>query len=544
MPDQVARNVLAARTFLDQSVTAFAESFSRGGPSSISTVVWITRPNDFRDCLYFWNLRALRSLRPPQPMLLLPHNEVQHWLEFARDFATVLARPNRFAPDVVIGSLGVPEVRLREIASLLGLEPSVREPKAGIGWQGSVRTSPFDYLTNSVMNPAQAFVFERRYGAVIEAEAHVFSGKASLRFPTPVRFLDIGKTLIELRSPIFDGLPQRDELAEYIIRGGIWRHGGIQFGAVAMSSDYWYEIQVPTLGEAVDVVLRACTSEYVLSDKGKLASSLVSDANLDVLLEPNIYEAIRKLQTPRSTAFKKALKLEQRKGTPKQEILEFAELWGGRSERSYQTATNLGLPDGGAVTALERLCALGWAERGLSIRCERCLVQSFVPMNATTGPALCPGCGSNQSYKSDKKNKAESLAIYYRLNSFVDRASDQGVLPHLLVMAALKLRKKKSWLLPGVNIEFPDSQLFEVDVVGVFGGKVLAGEVKSRPQDFSPKQIKRDVELSKRLTADVHVMASVDHIPEEAIAMAQEAADRAGLELLILTRDDLRPRLS
>jgi hypothetical protein len=542
MPDQVARNALSARTFLDQSVTSFGENFASGAPFSISTIVWITRPNDFRDCLYFWNLRALRSLRPSQPMLLLPHNEVQHWLEFGRDFATVLARPDEFAPDVVIASFGVPEVRLHEIASILGLEASVRKPRSGHSWPAMIRTPPFDYVTNSVIDVRQWIVFERRYGEDVETDGHIFSGKATLRFPSPVRFLEVGKTFMQLRSSVFDGLPQRIEIAQRVLNAAIWRNGGIHFGVPAMSSDYRFDIQVPTPREAVDLVLRTCTSSYVLSDKGLLATAMGTDAKLDVLLEPNIYEAICELRTPRSKTLKRELEREYAERATKLEIQELVERWGGRSERRYRSATELGLPLGEGVAALERLCGLGWAERGFAISCQRCGVRSFVPVGDVTGPAHCPGCGSSQGYTNEmKKTGASGIAVFYRLNSFVDRASDQGVLPHLLVVAALTRRDDNTWLLPGVDVKFGHSQTVEVDVVGVHGGKLISGEVKSSAQDFTTQQIKRDIELSKRLTADVHVMASLDAIPKETIAEAQKAADRAGLELLILTCDDLRP---
>ena len=44
-------------------------------------MVWMTRRDNLRDCVFFWNLRALRSLRffVRTPMLLLPQGLQVDW---------------------------------------------------------------------------------------------------------------------------------------------------------------------------------------------------------------------------------------------------------------------------------------------------------------------------------------------------------------------------------------------------------------------------------------------------------------------------------
>jgi len=75
----------------------------------------VTQPGSFRDCVYFWNLRALRPLRfGNQPMLLFPAGQAQHWLHFPDQLAHVLERPDEFAPDVALCSFSVPEPELHQ----------------------------------------------------------------------------------------------------------------------------------------------------------------------------------------------------------------------------------------------------------------------------------------------------------------------------------------------------------------------------------------------------------------------------------------------
>jgi len=134
--------------------------------------------------------------------------------------------------------------------------------------------------------------------------------------------------------------------------------------------------------------------------------------------------------------------------------------------------------------------------------------------------------------------------VHYQLNSYIDLASDQGVLPHLLVAAALRNKHPETFLLLGTKVFPNDGKPPEVDIFGVCNGEVLAGEVKTKAADFTDDQIARDTELSHRLGADTHLLAAVDEVPVEVVANAQQACDRLGLKLMILQKADLRPGMA
>lgn len=128
--DEVARAQLAGRTLVERTCSQFREHWTLGmtpGPA----VVWVSEPDSFKDCVFFWNLRALRPLRLGNvPMLLLPYGQVQHWMHFTDDLAHPLERPAEFAPDVALCSLSVAEPLLHETAALLGLQPHDGAPGA------------------------------------------------------------------------------------------------------------------------------------------------------------------------------------------------------------------------------------------------------------------------------------------------------------------------------------------------------------------------------------------------------------------------------
>lgn len=89
-------------------------------------------------------------------------------------------------------------------------------------------------------------------------------------------------------------------------------------------------------------------------------------------------------------------------------------------------------------------------------------------------------------------------------------------------MAIAALHQLASYFLPGANLVFSASERAEVDLYGTFGGRVLAGELKTRASEFHAEQTARDIELSARLDAEVHLMAVVDALPDSTVDHARQ----------------------
>ncbi|MGO8957280.1 MAG: hypothetical protein ACLQFR_07920 [Streptosporangiaceae bacterium] len=536
--DQIARAQLGQTTLLDRTKMQFGEHSSRSGPSACPAVVWVTDTGSVEDCLFFWNLRALRPLRfQTVPMLLLPVDQVQHWLGFSDQLAHVLARPAQFAPDVVMRSISVPESKLDETAAHLSLQRTTDEVRSGMHSPAPNRQPPFTYRTD--VDPRLWFVFERTYGQITQVDAHLFRDTTTIRFTSPVSFSTGGAALIRIWGPPFDALPRRPAIAAAVEGSAVWSHGAIQLKTFAQD-EYWLELHVPSLSEATDRVLRESARTYELSDKGRLGSALRDSADTAVLLEPWMFEVITKLTTPRSRDLLRELKRLRSEGVVDDELADLAARWGGRASRRYQSPSQLSLPaHANASALLERLCQVGWAERGLQAGCPACGMATFIELTSTSDQATCPGCHSPARYDADS-----SLVVYYRLNSYLDRASDQGVLPHLLVDAVLSRREPKSYFIPGIQIRFADDTEAEMDIFGISNAQVIAGEVKTKAVDFTAEQLERDARLSKRVGADIHVLACMDALPESVADDAKQIFDSLDLALLILGKDDLRPGMS
>jgi hypothetical protein len=158
--------------------------------------------------------------------------------------------------------------------------------------------------------------------------------------------------------------------------------------------------------------------------------------------------------------------------------------------------------------------------------------------NIAQGAAECPGCGLEQCFESGESG----LSVFYRLNSLVDRASDLGVIPHLLAIDALTRRDQYTYLLPGVNVWLSGMENNkEVDLFGVHAGNVVAGEVKTSGAEFTQRELEKDIFVCVKLGVDAFVMAATDQIPDESIGIAEELCRESGLNLIVLHRSDLLP---
>ncbi len=124
--DEIGRAQIAGETLFDRGLEQFGEHHASGGGFSVPTVLWITKPNSLTDCLWFWNCRALRPLTfNPLPIYLLPHRGTEHWVDFAGQLGSALARSEDIEPDVALCSLSVQEAELKVLAASFGLEAAL-----------------------------------------------------------------------------------------------------------------------------------------------------------------------------------------------------------------------------------------------------------------------------------------------------------------------------------------------------------------------------------------------------------------------------------
>lgn len=528
--DMLGRAQLQRATLLHATLPTLQEHQVRPVPSALPAVIWVCRPNSFRDCLEFWNWRALAPLRWAQiPMLLLPAGQVQHWLGFTDQLHATLARPSEFRPDVVLKSYDQSDAALRSEAQHLALTVTAGTPiETWRRWPVELRQPPYTCALNADLLPYLSY--DRTYGTEpLTVDTHVDQGRATLRVATPMPVRPGGYWRMRIRSDAFAGIPRRDSTANFIWANTIWEQDGLR-ALTNVAASAHITLQIPDAAEVVTSLLDLRTSSHALSDKGRLASPLIDDGSFQVLLRPGLYPVMTALATPREGALLGQLRQLKGSGAAEAELKELAATWGGRTERRYRQAGELGLRGQQAVDAAEALCAAGWAQRGLEIRCGRCSVRSFVPFTDDRPQPTCPGCGFVSPYQRQRQ-----LSVQYRLTSYLDRVATQGLLPGLWTAAHLVRSGSDVWLHPGVDLWFPDlTDKRETDVFGIASGMVLCGEVKSSTVRFTRDQIDRDIDIATRLQADELLLACPEPLRPATVAYAERGCRRAGLNLRVV----------
>lgn len=541
--NEIGEAQLWDHTLLGRTTVSFGENYISQGPMESPTVIWLTRDDALADCLMFWNLRALRPLRFGSiPMAFLPH-DISHWTSWPAILHSALRRPDQFTPDVVLASTTVGESGLEAFAQQIGLERAAdeeirRHTRSGTTSMrsASMRSAPFTFLIGT---PINFFVFDRRYGEVESVDVPIVREKISLRCPNPVPVKPSTaiRALVRLTGEPFDALPKLDCVAKLVDGHATWRDKAIQIPEI-LNDEYWVELNVPTLAAAYEAVLAERTRSHTISQKGAIGMGLLDENATDALGKPHVYEAIRQLTTLRSDAI--ARKLQSLFATDQPltaEQRDFADQFAGRSEQVYRSAARLGYGTAeAALAALERLVGIGWAERGLETTCTSCGLKRFVPFSSDVarGSGHCPVC----RMAADYAHTDQALTVHYRLDGRVDHANDQGVVAHLMVIAALSRRYKQTWLVPGVDLAFPDGVDREADVLGICDGILVSGEVKMSGDGFTDAQVKKDIDTATRLGTQMYVMAATTPIPDHAKAIAEAKCAEEGIELLILERAD------
>ena len=504
-------------TWLDYGASHLVAQFTGGLLGYTPVMVWMTRRDSLRDCVFFWNLRAIRSLRffSLTPMLLVPHGLPVDWPELGRLIAMWYLVQSDDEPDVLIGSLVVEDNRLAEVADDLGLVPSPEPPCPGAhptpqGTQGPPHTywisrSPHDY-----------FRFNRFYGADANTVAQVAGQEGRVNFDSPIEFRAPGRLLARLQSKMFDGLPRRRIIASMIRKGAEWHQNALQVN-VATQERHRIPIEIPTLETATWALLKDRCNQAQVLDKGMLAQRLLELGGHHVLLDQHVRKTVAKLRTQRSED-------SRRRGT---------------LQRKFRAASDLRSlvgPEAGA--SAEALCEQRWAERGLGIDCTLCGIKSFVPLDQSQSAPTCPACRASQPFKIN--NNTGVPEIHYRLEAQIDRAADQGVLSHLLAVAVLEQAHEHVFIIPGATLDFADSSQREIDLFGARGGIVVAGEAKTDPKGFIVDNIAREVELSARLGADAHLMAAMDAIAKAATNKAAQCTAERGIGLIVIEGENMR----
>lgn len=540
--DNAGRAALGGRTMLDGGLAGFAESEATHvsvGP----IVLWITQANSLVDCQAFWNYRALRCLRwPSSPIHLLPENFLRDWLGI-EELLRGMVRGRQFGgvPDVVINSYSVDDAELVAIGEQLGLSHSATKELSlpSVSSIGEIEArSEWSFMTD--VDPRAWLLFERTLGYDEWFRVQTFRERTAVPvLPDSLRSVindHAGTPLrLRLRGGYLEQLPRTPATARAVLNTAVWSGEHLQ-SLVGISAKGLLNINAPSRDDVLRLVTDDMPGTVTLSDKGKLAASLLQRHDIAVLNSVTSFAVIQALTTRRHKELVK--EISRLEDLLPQEVVDLIASLGGRVERSYRSAEKLharGLAIREGLEVLEKLAHSGWVERGFRSSCPGCGLSSFVPLAANAKPDLCPQCGTLSSLSLN----SFGVDLHYRLDALADRCSDQGVLSHVAVGSVLLAKHPFAALHLGADIAWEGGEKSEVDILGFLGSDLVAGEVKTSSSEFTPEQIDRDVALSLKLRARTHILAYIWGAEDvRFIERARLACGEAGLGLIVVCPDE------
>lgn len=528
---QLALAQLEGRTVIE----ATAAQVSEVRATNVSTsppVVWIYERSNFRDALWFWNMRALapRGFRYP-PMALVS-------LKTARSVAFreaigqwLSARHRATTPDLVVNSLSATSREVRALARHLGLK--LHSGASQIHW-GRESTGPLAAATQVELR--SLFLGERVAGLRSTALVGVESPRTTVRLPSAVTFRSSvgGHVMVRISGLPFVSAPQRPAVARLIHDNAVWHGGGIQL-ETSPHRMYQFELRAPSPADILVAALEGGPRSVTLSQPGRLAAGVLDFVtDRDVFADTLCLRVIAALTTPRTRMLVTELRRQLPRKVSDADVEALARRIGPGArqvELSLHAIASRAAASVPAVSrAVERLVRQRLVIRGLQTECERCGLKTFTALEATSPNAPCGGCGTSARYTGQGTDGEPNL--HYRLNALVDRASDQGVLCHLYAWTRLQERApEQAHVLLGADVTWAGGESGEVDLLGYADTSVFAGEAKTTAAWFTPAQIKRDISMSARLGADVHVMACLEPLANSVIQTATRTAEADGLSL-------------
>ncbi|MGY2876352.1 hypothetical protein ACVW00_003542 [Marmoricola sp. URHA0025 HA25] len=545
--DHAGRAQFSSTTVLERNRAGLKEYWTRGvatGP----VLLWVTDGNSLEDCAYYWNMRALR---PEQfgdaPTFMLPRRAFADWVDLA-DLVRSVVAGRRYAgsPHVVIASWTVADADLRSIGESLGFtyeEVQTLTCKQVWGDERDPGEGP-PYTFAVGIDPRNWVIFERALGYRASSQVQLFRTDTPVPVDVPsvleaVEISPIAPLRLRYQAQFLDDLPRRVSVAHAVHPNGSWRRGEFtMFAGNAVGTEM--RVSVPAASEVLACLTRDIGSSATPSDKGRLAAGLLS-RDTKAFADVHALGAIRSLTTPRSLRLAKKLAEFGLAPDRHEAVIEWLASVGGRSTRRYGHIESIyvrGLNVELVGNALEDLARGGWVERGVEVLCPRCGIPSFLEFKDVPGVVTCPGCDAVADLAVDRGR----VRVQYRLDSFLDRCSDQGVVAHVAVASALVEAQPFTGLHLGLDVKVEGAQQ-EVDLFGFVGRSVVAGEVKTSAVEFTRDQIDRDIVLSAALGASAHVVGCTEPLASDLIEAIRDKCAMQRMGVIIAAPEDGSRRL-
>jgi hypothetical protein len=375
-------------------------------------------------------------------------------------------------------------------------------------------------------------------------------GNNEIRFSPPSNFINrrSGGVTVDFESEVWGRYPRTSKVSDLFNKDSWFTEYGLTSLRTISQSPQFLSFNLPP---AKDVVFSA------IGDKGYGARltkiNQYSHAVIDLLgglQKAELFANAGVLEILDALALKSTKKLAQRiseianigkiHANEIEKVLgdfELPEELKGIPKNLDQLCEKSKLPKNKVLKLLETMSQLGVVVRGYYISCPNCGAFDWFPLGAVDNKVDCGGCSHNFSLPIAEERDRE-IRWKYRLNSLINRAFDQDILPGIIAAAKIHRDMLFSEIFFGLELLKDDMVLTDMDFVFVNKQKFYGGECKN-----STRLTEKDVR-----TADLGFLefyfVSIKEFEAPSLAMINEMREKLStsgkkMEIKILTSKDL-----
>lgn len=175
-------------------------------------------------------------------------------------------------------------------------------------------------------------------------------------------------------------------------------------------------------------------------------------------------------------------------------------------------------------------------KRGFYLPCPQCSAPDWYPLQSLHERLVCTGC-SNEFMLPVEQPPGSEIRWQYRLNSLVNRAMDQDVLPNILALHHLTKDRPCACISIGMKLLREDKEKAEFDFLFVSEQQLYAGECKAgrelKEKDYIAAVLAAELGFAGFYFCTVQTFSSeTEHRVEELRAQLRDEGYEMDIEIL------------
>lgn len=317
-----------------------------------------------------------------------------------------------------------------------------------------------------------------------------------------------GSVAVDLVCDIWQRYPRNQQIAEAVKNGGWFSRYGLSMSISASERPTYFDFQVPTEWESLILYFQSKGYEIQSSPAGQYADAVVNlvggFSNLPLIASKFAYLLVDLLALKStkkiSQRIAKELGNEDRADDIRQlldDVQVIPELKGiPKSYRQLHSDERLKLYRDNLLDLLGNLCQVNVLKRGFYLPCPNCGAPDWYSLRELGEQLTCSGCGEVFTLPVESP-KGSEIQWEYRLNTLVNRAVDQDVLPHILALYHATRERKSYCHTMGLALLEGRHEVAEFDFAFVSQEQLFAGECKAGTE-LGEKDMKT-VELAAKI---------------------------------------------